>query len=34
MITCTRRIQFAAGHRVMRHESKCRVIHGVYLYVS
>lgn len=26
--TCTRRIQFAAGHRVYRHESKCRNLHG------
>ena len=28
MITCTRRIQFCAGHRVHRHESKCRNLHG------
>ena len=28
MITNTRRIQFAAGHRVMGHESKCRHLHG------
>lgn len=28
MITCTRRIQFCAGHRVYRHESKCRNMHG------
>ena len=28
MITCTRRIQFCAGHRVHRHESKCRNFHG------
>ena len=28
MITCTRRIQFAAGHRVYRHESKCAHLHG------
>lgn len=28
MITATRRIQFCAGHRVVRHESKCRNIHG------
>lgn len=27
-ITCTRRIQFCAGHRVMEHESKCRHVHG------
>lgn len=28
MITCTRRLQFCAGHRVFRHESKCHNIHG------
>ena len=28
MITCTRRFQFCAGHRVHRHESKCRNLHG------
>lgn len=28
MITCTRRIQFCAGHRVMGHEGKCRNLHG------
>ena len=28
MITCTRRIQFCAGHRVHKHESKCRNAHG------
>lgn len=27
-ITCTRRIEWDAGHRVMRHESKCRNVHG------
>lgn len=27
-ITCTRRFQFCAGHRVMLHESKCRHLHG------
>jgi 6-pyruvoyltetrahydropterin/6-carboxytetrahydropterin synthase len=27
-ITCTRRIQFCAGHRVFNHESKCRNLHG------
>jgi len=26
--TCTRRIQFCAGHRVMGHEGKCRFLHG------
>jgi 6-pyruvoyltetrahydropterin/6-carboxytetrahydropterin synthase len=25
---CTRRVEFDAGHRVLRHESKCRHIHG------
>jgi 6-pyruvoyltetrahydropterin/6-carboxytetrahydropterin synthase len=28
MVTCTRRIQFCAGHRVYGHESKCRNLHG------
>lgn len=28
MITCTRRLEFDAAHRVMRHESKCRNLHG------
>lgn len=27
-ITATRRLQYAIGHRVMRHESKCRHLHG------
>lgn len=27
-VTCTRRIQFCAGHRVMGHENKCRNLHG------
>jgi 6-pyruvoyltetrahydropterin/6-carboxytetrahydropterin synthase len=27
-ITCTRRIQFCAGHRVLKHESKCANAHG------
>jgi len=27
-ITCTRRIQFCAGHRVMRHEGHCKHFHG------
>lgn len=26
--TCTRRIQFCAGHRVFKHESKCNNLHG------
>ena len=28
MLTCTRRIQFCAGHRVMGHENKCAHLHG------
>jgi len=28
VITCTRRIQFCAGHRVLGHEGKCANIHG------
>lgn len=28
MITCTRRLQFCAGHRVYGHESKCAHLHG------
>lgn len=28
MISCTRRIQFCAGHRVFGHESKCANMHG------
>ncbi len=28
MPTCTRRLQFCAGHRVYKHESKCKHIHG------
>lgn len=27
-VTCTRRIEFDYGHRVMKHESKCRNVHG------
>jgi 6-pyruvoyltetrahydropterin/6-carboxytetrahydropterin synthase len=27
-VTCTRRMEFDAGHRVLRHESKCRHVHG------
>jgi 6-pyruvoyltetrahydropterin/6-carboxytetrahydropterin synthase len=26
--TCTRRLQFAAGHRVLGHENKCANVHG------
>jgi len=28
MIECVRRIQFAAGHRVLNHESRCKYPHG------
>ncbi|MBN8532302.1 MAG: 6-carboxytetrahydropterin synthase [Alphaproteobacteria bacterium] len=28
MITCTRKLYFDAAHRVMEHESKCRMLHG------
>ena len=28
MITCTRRVEFDAAHRVMDHESKCKMLHG------
>lgn len=28
LITCTRRIEFDAAHRVMEHESKCKDLHG------
>jgi 6-pyruvoyltetrahydropterin/6-carboxytetrahydropterin synthase len=27
-ISCTRRIEFDAAHRVMEHESKCKHLHG------
>ncbi len=27
-ISCTRRIEFDAAHRVMRHEGKCKHLHG------
>lgn len=27
-ITCTRKLQFCAGHRVMGHENKCAHLHG------
>ena len=27
-ITATRKLEWDAGHRVMRHESKCRHVHG------
>jgi 6-pyruvoyltetrahydropterin/6-carboxytetrahydropterin synthase len=28
MITCTRRIEFDAGHRIPEHENKCKYLHG------
>lgn len=28
MITCTRRLEFDAGHRLLRHEGKCKFVHG------
>jgi len=28
MITCTRKIEFDAAHRVMEHQSKCKMLHG------
>jgi 6-pyruvoyltetrahydropterin/6-carboxytetrahydropterin synthase len=28
MITCTRKIEFDAAHRVMNHQSKCKMLHG------
>lgn len=28
MISCTRRIEFDAGHRVIGHENKCKFLHG------
>jgi 6-pyruvoyltetrahydropterin/6-carboxytetrahydropterin synthase len=28
MRSCTRRLEFDAAHRVMRHESRCRNLHG------
>jgi 6-pyruvoyltetrahydropterin/6-carboxytetrahydropterin synthase len=28
MITCTRRIEFDAAHRIISHESKCKMLHG------
>jgi 6-pyruvoyltetrahydropterin/6-carboxytetrahydropterin synthase len=28
MIICTRRIEFDAAHRIMEHESKCKMLHG------
>ena len=28
MIICTRRLEFDSAHRVMKHESKCKMLHG------
>ena len=28
MVTCTRKLEFCAGHRVRGHESKCANVHG------
>lgn len=28
MITCVRKIQFCAGHRLLNHEGKCKHLHG------
>jgi 6-pyruvoyltetrahydropterin/6-carboxytetrahydropterin synthase len=28
MITCTRRLEFDAAHRILNHESKCKNLHG------
>jgi 6-pyruvoyltetrahydropterin/6-carboxytetrahydropterin synthase len=28
VISCTRRIEFDAGHRVIGHENKCKFLHG------
>ncbi len=28
MTTCTRRLQFCAGHRLLNHEGKCAHLHG------
>lgn len=28
MITCTRKIEFDAAHRILNHESKCKMLHG------
>ncbi len=28
ILTCTRRLQFCAGHRVLHHENKCGHLHG------
>ena len=28
MITCTRKIEFDAAHRIIKHENKCKMLHG------
>lgn len=28
MVVCTRRIEFDAGHRLINHEGKCKMLHG------
>ena len=28
MIICTRKLEFDSAHRVMEHESKCKMLHG------
>jgi len=28
MITCTRKLEFDAAHRIIDHESKCKMLHG------
>lgn len=28
MIICTRKIEFDAAHRILNHESKCKMLHG------
>lgn len=28
MVSCTRRIEFDAAHRIINHESKCKYMHG------
>lgn len=28
MIICTRRLEFDAAHRILKHESKCKMLHG------
>lgn len=33
-VTCTRKIHFCAGHRVMHHENKCATAHGHNYYVD